>query len=101
MRKRGRNPSSKEEKTEEKKEEKRRRKNRRAMRLEECTQHIINDLMPQLDKDSFAFISNIFATMFESPHLLGKIVSISNSLYNEIESGKIDASHVAAAFRNL
>ena len=75
------------------------------MRLEESTQHIINDLMPQLDKDSFAFISNIIAKMFESPQMsrrcLGKIVSILNSLYDEIESGKIAASHVAVAFQNL
>ena len=74
--------------------------NKRANLQAKCARHI-NGLMAQLDEDSVGEISKILAMISESPHLLGKLVSILNSLHDEIESGKMDASHVGAALRNL
>ena len=75
-------------------------KRKRGKRIAICKQHI-KSLMTRLDEKSLAKISKIRETMSESPHLPGKILSILNSLHDEIESGKMDESHVRAALRNL
>jgi len=38
---------------------------------------------------------------FKRQHLLGKVILILNSLHAEINSGKMDPSHIAAAVRDL
>ena len=69
--------------------------------MAECTRHIVNELMGDLDEDSVPQVVKILVTTFERQHLLGKVILILNSLHNKINSGKMDASHIAAAVRDL
>jgi hypothetical protein len=76
------------------------KRRRREIRIALCKQYI-ESLITKLDKKKRDEISKIRKTMSESPRLPGKILSILNSLHDEIESGKMDESHVRAALRNL
>ena len=69
--------------------------------MAECTQYIVKELMGDLDEDSFSQVVKILVTTFERQHLLGKVIPILNSLHDEINSGKMNASHIAAAVRDL
>jgi hypothetical protein len=73
----------------------------RGKRVAECTRYIVKELMGDLDEDSVPQVVKILVTTFERQHLLGKVIPILTSLHNEINSGKMDASHIAAAIRDL
>jgi len=73
----------------------------RGKRVAECTRYIVNELMGDLDEDSVPQVVKILVTTFGRQHLLGKVIPILNSLHDEIKSGKMNASHIAAAVRDL
>ena len=69
--------------------------------MEESKEYIVKELMGDLDEDSVSQVVKILVMTFKRQHLLGEVILILNSLHNKINSGKMDASHIAAAVRDL
>ena len=73
----------------------------RGKRVADCTRYFVDELMGDLDKDSVPQVVEILVLTLKRRHLLGKVLPILNSLHDQINSGKMDASHIAAAVRDL